>query len=609
MATLSEIFSDPKALEAIFRGLIGAGTAAAGIQQATSPQTTTVTRGTPGAPSEMETEALGLGFGTMASQLPGMGVTRTPTGVSFQPTPEEQELVLGLNRTMRTLNARVGGGPASLRGPADAMTNAALTGRPTMDRSRLIGLIKAKMGGNVSGPGQGSTIDMVRGSDGSFSVPTANGANFNIPSSAVDLPSSTPGAPGQPRASTSGAGGLTSALGIGTGILGAGAGVLQIAKALGLFGETGSTGTAQLLASKTGIAVELAQQLVSNMPLLKAVDLGLKLRGIDTSQIGKVVPPGGFEELANSFGEESALGFGEFPSSGISEFNLDPGILDLGAEAGITGGESILGLESIPFESAFSGLDFAGPGASSAALEAGDLASQIGNFFGVGSTGPLAFASALGIPLSIVLGSLPFIGQRAKEEKAKEKGFASSYFEQVTRDPQAWAQHLEEGYRNEGYGDWGRLVADAALAGKINNSKDVVKAVLGSSAADDLINELESLGDQTIPLLSQWATRFIAAPGEQWHGPILIESNPQDIKVLFELLKNPAAIIANAREGKRLRDKYGGTQLGQIRQAIASVGGDESLVRIDDENGHILVYDDTGDEARWKRFDDERNDE
>ena len=182
-----------------------------------------------------------------------------------------------------------------------------------------------------------------------------------------------------------------------------------------------------------------------------------------------------------------------------------------------------------------------------------------------------------------------------KEEKAKEKGFASSYFEQVTRDPQAWAQHLEEGYRNEGYGDWGRLVADAALAGKINNSKDVVKAVLGSSAADDLINELESLGDQTIPLLSQWATRFIAAPGEQWHGPILIESNPQDIKVLFELLKNPAAIIANAREGKRLRDKYGGTQLGQIRQAIASVGGDESLVRIDDENGHILVYDDTGD--------------
>src|SRR3990167_8854063 len=146
MATLSEIFSDPKALEAIFRGLIGAGTAAAGIQQATSPQTTTVTRGTPGAPSEMETEALGLGFGTIASQLPIMGVTRTPTGVSFQPTPEEQELVLGLNRTMRTLNARVGGGPASLRGPADAMTNAALTGRPTMDRSRLIGLIKAKMG-------------------------------------------------------------------------------------------------------------------------------------------------------------------------------------------------------------------------------------------------------------------------------------------------------------------------------------------------------------------------------------------------------------------------------------------------------------------------------
>ena len=354
MATLSEILSDPKALEAIFRGLIGAGTAAAGIQQATTPQTTTVTRGTPGAPSPMETEALGLGFGGVASQFPSVGLTRTPTGLSYQPTAAEQESVLGLNRAMRALQSRIGGGPVSTQGPADAMTNAALTRRPAFDRSRLIGAIRAKMGGQV---GSSGTIDMTRGPDGSFSVPTANGSIFNIPSSAVDFPGSTPGAPGQPRASTSGTGGLGSALGIGTGVLGAGAGILQVLKTLGIVGPTKTptgtpgpnVGTQGAFTGAGGDVASLTEALVnSGMTPADASSLIQQVLAEDATELANIgqFDPNTFTSFINpsEVASESVLGLGAgevadpvLESLGLSSL-LPAGLGVFGAGAGAISG-------------------------------------------------------------------------------------------------------------------------------------------------------------------------------------------------------------------------------------------------------------------------------
>lgn len=535
--SLDQLFSDPKALESIFRGLIGAGTAAAGIQQATTPQTTTVVRGAPAAASPLEQEALGLGFGTLAAGLPGQGITRTPTGLFFQPTGEEQQSALGLNRALASMNARLGGGPLSLQGPTDALSRASLTRKPAFDRSRLISAIQTKMTGPISATsGQGGVLNLERGSDGVFSLPGDDGGGgvFNIPSSFVNLPSSETGAMPGVSSRSGGGGGASSFLPTATGILGAGAGALQVAKALGLIGggSAGDLTTAKLLASKMGIAPDLAQALINQMPIQKAVDLGLALRGIDL-QSPLTIPPG----------------FGNLP---VEEFESAFSGLDFAGP----GPGSVLGLpgsSAAPFESAFSGLDFAGPGASSAAAEAGGEG-VLGNLFASFNPATIPFSVIGGGALAQIMEL--FNNAVEKKEKLKSKTFANQYFQQIQSDPQAWANQL-----GTAWGPEGKQLADAALQGKINNWNDILD-VLGFP---ELKGQIEGIGDSTatsaengdeiLPNLSQWATQYIAAPGEQWHGPMLIESNRDKIGRVLEQLKTigPEGLLEMARRNLMLR--------------------------------------------------------
>ena len=370
MATLDEILSDPKALEAIFRGLIGAGTAAAGVVQATTPQTTTVTRGAPAAASPLESEALGLSFGTLAGQLPSQGITRTGGGVLFQPTPEEQEATLGLNRANRSLLSRTGGGPYSVQGPADAMSTAALTRRPTVDRARLIGAIRTKMGGPISATaGQGSVLNLERGPDGVFAMPSTGGNFTGIPDF-TGVPSSQVGAAPRVSTSTSGGGGFGSVLSTGTGVLGAGAGALQVAKALGWIGAGSPIPQAQVPA------------------LLKSIDAELSRWGYDPS--AQLSPPSGFEQLVEPAREGTGAFSGSFPAGpNTSTYGIDSALgfsgSELGLPAGFPGFEAT-GSGAVPFGESALGIGGAltGLGIGGAFLGAGHL---IAKLFGAGQRG------------------------------------------------------------------------------------------------------------------------------------------------------------------------------------------------------------------------------
>lgn len=560
MATLSEILSDPKALEAIFRGLIGAGTAAAGISQATTPQTTTTVRGAPPAPSDIENRLLQFAFGNLTSQLPGQGITPTARGLSFRPTGDEQQSALGLRRAIAALQSRVGGGPLSQQGPADAMSNAALTRKPAFDRSRLISAIQGKLGGPISGipgqggqisgtSGQGGVLNLERGNDGVFALPGANGGDSTVdfPSVNVDFPSSAVGSSPGIRASQGSSGGFGSVLGIGTGILGAGAGALQIAKALGLIGgRTGGTGDATLEAIKAGgpAAIRAIQALAGGgsvfQPIItELINSGNIPAALELVQRLTLGTPG-----MTAVGEGAGIQGpffepGMFGPSTITEETLGSGFGELAFNAPQISG-SVLGLgggSGAPFESAFSGLDFAGPGASSAALEGG------GGLIGMGGLSGALIAA--GIPLSIVLGMLPFLGQRAQKEKAKEKGFAANIARDVS-NPAAWrAQILSEHPQLQPF-------VDAALAGGINS-------------IDDALRIFQQVAGQPLPkedvggVFSGWANRFIGQPGEQLWGPSLIESNKASIA---ELLGDPT-------KSERERES---TQLETLREQNSAVG-------------------------------------
>ena len=257
-----------------------------------------------------------------------------------------------------------------------------------------------------------------------------------------------------------------------------------------------------------------------------------------------------FLELAKSLGldpsnlpigGEGAGGFPEFDFGGLDPFGGEGagGFPEFGV-----GGESALGLE-------------------------GDLASKIGNFFGVGSTGPLAFASALGIPISIFLGSLPFIGQRAKIEKAKDAKFKAAYQAEINANPQAWADRWAVRFPDTpGVGPQMRQAAHEALAGTLTMER---------------LRELTGAPNLT---LSGWAGGLDGGR----ISPLAIEANATQIfETLDDLYREKNGLPPRHPEGQ------GALQSGDTK--------------IDEETGQTLIWDDTGDQGRWKPMINERRDE
>ena len=513
MATLSEIFGDSASLEKILAGLIGAGTAAAGISQATTPRTTTTTPGTPGAASPLETEALGQGFAGIASQFPSQGLTRTANGLLFNPTADEQQSALGLNRANQSLLSRVGGGPASLQGPYDALLNARATGQPTFDRSRLIASIRTKLSGPFTGQlgqggvigGQGGAIGANGGQNGANTTFPSGGGNFSgIPSSFVGIPSSTPGASVRPRATTSASsgGGLGSALGIGTGILGAGAGALQVAKALGLLGGGDGPSTATLLSQARGISQQAAEQIIARLPLNMAIDLGLRLRGTDISQIGqfgKTIFPqtpaqisSEFSSVLNPINNPTVDPFDPFNSlnTGADVANEVSGMLPA-SQAG-----EFAGLGPSGVEAGSSALGLGANAAAEAAPDAlaglgADIAnSSVGKFLGSGFNTAESLAQSIGLPAGLgIFGSVAggingfvhlLMGLFPSNEEAKAQGYSKAVEAQISANPAAWTQKIAKDYGPQ-FGPFASKMGQFAvevITGKAQSTPDF-RRVLG----------------------------------------------------------------------------------------------------------------------------------
>lgn len=151
----------------------------------------------------------------------------------------------------------------------------------------------------------------------------------------------------------------------------------------------------------------------------------------------------------------------------------------------------------------------------------------------IGSTGLGAALTAIGIPLSFVLGSLPFIGQRKKIEAAKEAKYAATYDQQIQADPQGWVNTLAEDplAKNPDYdpydiynihtksgiysfGPAGEQIGKEALAGTLTVSR-LKKLLMGEATSD-------------LPMpLSNWAGGIDSQTGVI--TPIALEANRQDL--------------------------------------------------------------------------------
>ena len=569
--------------EDLLKGVMGATAVGAGINQLMTSPTTTVTANPPLAPSPLETTQMQLNMAQQIANLreAGYDVQFQPGGsVSLAERPLRPEEILSratrgtAQGSVLTQLMRDEANPPALRdqlGSAlTARRTASMTGRPGIDRVGLIRSIISRQGGGMPGlQGQGGT-----------GIPGGNMGGLG----GTTIPPLSSQPQGGRSTSTSGGGGsgLGTALNIASPLLGGGA---AIAKHFGLFGNTN-----QIPADVAQGAHDATQPFTPGNPLTS----------IPSGNIGGNIfnIPGGIPDEGGSIADFL---------SALSNAGIGTGV---GASTGINTMPFTLGGPSIP------SIDLGAlPG-----LGAGAGAEAGGGLIGMGGLGGAMIAA--GIPLSFILGSLPFLGARKKAEIAKEKGFASSYFQQITNDPQAWANHLEEGYRNEGFGDAGKRMTEAALAGRINNSKDVVRAVVG----EDTWRRIEDLGlvdELPIPLLSQWATQYIAAPGEPWHGSALIESNPQDIRAILEIVKSLSdergifsveKFSQSVAQARAQRAYLGGTGdfegvVSTLRKAgiepsmDIAIGGQPSQpakgqVWVDDEN-QVLVWNDN--QERWER--------
>ena len=135
-----------------------------------------------------------------------------------------------------------------------------------------------------------------------------------------------------------------------------------------------------------------------------------------------------------------------------------------------------------------------------------------GGLIGMGEiAGALA---AIGIPLSIFLGSLPFIGQRAKKEKAKEQGWIRGWQKEIDTDPQGWTERFKA--RTGPFG----FLADEALTGTL--TQDQLSETLGVPA-----------GSWPSPL-SNWGGGWTSDGKVE---PIFLEANVNEI-ANWEHLRN-----------------------------------------------------------------------
>src|SRR3990167_5214680 len=160
-------------LEDILRGAIGLGTSVAGIRQAVTPQVTTTTRGAPPTRSEAESRALGLGTAIPELLLREAGILVGPNGISRTSGDDS----MGLARTMAVLKSQLAQRP-NFQGAADPLVNARLSGKPAVDRNRLISMLKAKMGGGMGGMGG-------RGRNGLGMGDGGGGGGVNLPSTMI----------------------------------------------------------------------------------------------------------------------------------------------------------------------------------------------------------------------------------------------------------------------------------------------------------------------------------------------------------------------------------------------------------------------------------------
>src|SRR3990167_1207102 len=185
----------PVSLEDILRGAIGLGTSVAGIRQAVTPQVTTTTRGAPPTPSEAESRALGLGTAIQELLLREAGILVGPNGISRTSGDDS----MGLARTMAVLKSQLATRP-NFQGAADPLVNARLSGKPAVDRNRLISMLKAKMGGGgggrppIAASGQPSTVSRgvnlpstMIGPSGSTSSTGTGGGGLNLLTSLATL--------------------------------------------------------------------------------------------------------------------------------------------------------------------------------------------------------------------------------------------------------------------------------------------------------------------------------------------------------------------------------------------------------------------------------------
>lgn len=487
----------------LLKGVMGATAVGAGINALTSSPTTRVTTNPPLAPSSLETSQMQLNIAQQIANLreAGYDVQFQPGGsisLAERPLRPEEQLTRATRGTAQgsvlAQLMRDEANPAALRdqlGSAlTARRTASMTGRKGINRVGLIRSILSRQGGGMPGLGQ----------QGGTTIP--GGGMGGLGGTTIPPLSSQPQGGGKATTSGGGSSGLGTALSIASPLLGGGA---AIAKQFGLFGP----GTPSAPAG-TDPATGLPS---SEFSLPKPSQPGTTPPTPPTTNIpglggGDLLAPGAAAAFPGGVPSVFSPEFGAFAGPG-ADLGLD---IPLGIGAG-------------------------------AGAEAG-TESFLSNLFASFNPATIPFSVIAGGALAQIMGL--FSNARAEMEKAKEKGFSSQYFEQIKRDPQAWANQL-----GEAWGPQGKLIADAALQGKINNWNDILN-VLGFPELKGKLEELQDV--EQLPNLSQWATRFIAAPGEQWHGPILIESNRDNIGRVLEQLKNPEAMLEAARSGKLMRD-------------------------------------------------------
>ena len=386
--------------EELLKGVMGATAVGAGINQLMTSPTTTVTANPPLAPSPLETTQMQLNMAQQIANLreAGYDVQFQPGGsVSLAERPLRPEEILSratrgtAQGSVLTQLMRDEANPPALRdqlGSAlTARRTASMTGRSGIDRVGLIRSIMSRQGGGMPGlQGQGGT-----------GIPGGNMGGLG----GTTIPPLSSQPQGGRSTSTSGGGGsgLGTALNIASPLLGGGA---AIAKHFGLFGNTN-----QIPADVAQGAHDATQPFTPGNPLTS----------IPSGNIGGNIfnIPGGIPDEGGSIADFL---------SALSNAGIGTGV---GASTGINTMPFTLGGPSIP------SIDLGAlPG-----LGAGAGAEAGGGLIGMGGLG--GALTAAGIPLSFILGSLPFIGQRKKIEAAKQAKFNAIYQAEINADPQAWA--------------------------------------------------------------------------------------------------------------------------------------------------------------------------